>query len=99
MPHLPFVDGQFDIALCSHFLFLYSEQLSEQFHLDSLVDLARVAREVRVFPLTELSAAPSRHLATVSATLEDLSYHIRIERVDYEFQRGANEMMRITRNQ
>src|SRR5438105_9254944 len=28
LPDLPFADGSFDLALCSHFLFLYSEELS-----------------------------------------------------------------------
>src|SRR5258708_3414958 len=33
LPSLPFRDGAFDLALCSHFLFLYSEQLSEDVHV------------------------------------------------------------------
>ncbi len=33
LPVLPFQDRRFDIALCSHFLFLYSEQLSKDFML------------------------------------------------------------------
>src|SRR5215467_3173361 len=32
LPNLPFPDGAFDVALCSHFLFLYSTQLGEAFH-------------------------------------------------------------------
>ena len=28
LPRLPFADGHFDLVLCSHFLFLYSEQPS-----------------------------------------------------------------------
>ena len=33
LPRLPFGRGEFDLALCSHFLFLYSKLLSLEFHV------------------------------------------------------------------
>src|SRR5687768_14967529 len=45
LPALPFADGEFDLALCSHLLFLYAEQLSFEFHVASVIEMARVARE------------------------------------------------------
>lgn len=51
LPELPFADGSFDLALSSHFLFLYSEQFDLAFHLEALGEMLRVASEVRVFPL------------------------------------------------
>jgi len=59
LPNLPFADGDFDIALCSHFLFLYSEQFSEDFHVTAIQEMCRVAEEVRVFPLLALGGSPS----------------------------------------
>ena len=56
LPKLPFEDGQFDIAVCSHLLFLYSNQLSLDFHLASIEELLRVAAEVQGFPYSELGA-------------------------------------------
>jgi len=50
LPTLPCADSSFDLALCSHFLFLYSSQLGETFHQQAIVELCRVAREVRIFP-------------------------------------------------
>ena len=97
LPHLPFEDSAFDIAICSHFLFLYSEQLSEQFHVEALQELARVAPDVRIFPLLELGSVPSRHLGAIHARLAKLGFELRVERVDYEFQKGGNQMLRITR--
>jgi hypothetical protein len=94
-PSLPFGDTSFDLALCSHFLFLYSEQLGQQFHEDAIVELCRVAKEVRIFPLIALGALPSPHLERTTAKMRGLNYIVTIERVPYEFQRGANEMMRI----
>ena len=95
LPRLPFTDGNFDLALCSHLLFLYSEQLSEDFHVESIKEICRVAREARVYPLTELGAKPSRHLRAVRARLTADGHAVTVETVPYEFQRGANEMMRI----
>lgn len=95
LPNLPFADGSFDIALCSHFLFLYSEQHDLQFHVDSIVELRRVSREVRIFPLLELGSAPSRHLGAVSEELVRLGYRTERVRVAYEFQKNGNEMLRV----
>jgi hypothetical protein len=99
LPALPFSDGQFDLALCSHFLFLYSEQLDELFHRAAIFELCRVAREVRIFPLLELGGARSRHLAAMTEALGDEGCVAKVTRVPYEFQRGGNEMLRITRTQ
>jgi hypothetical protein len=92
LPDLPFENEAFDLALCSHFLFLYSEQLSAVFHVRSIKELCRVAAELRVFPLLELGSKMSRHLDCVRAALTAEGYGIKAERVPYEFQRGGNEM-------
>jgi len=54
LPTIPFLDQSFDLAVCSHFLFLCTEHLSAAFHHSAIQELYRVAREVRVFPLREL---------------------------------------------
>ena len=95
LPDLPFKDKAFDIALCSHFLFLYSEQLSEDFHVQSIRELCRVSSETRIFPLLELGAKESRHLRKVIDILAKTGFAVSIEKVPYEFQQGGNEMMKI----
>jgi hypothetical protein len=95
LPRLPFSDREFDLAVCSHLLFLYSEQLSGGFHVASIRELCRVAGEVRVFPLLELGARTSRHLQAVTAGLNAEGYAVTIVPVAYEFQRGGNQMMKI----
>lgn len=97
LPALPFRDDAFDLALCSHFLFLYSHQHDADFHVASLLELLRVAAEVRVFPLLELGAVVSRHLDAVIAELLKHGCDVQRVRVAYEFQRGGNEMLRVTR--
>jgi SAM-dependent methyltransferase len=95
LPRLPFADRVFDIALSSHLLFLYSAQLSADFHLRALTEMLRVAGEVRVFPLCTLDGTPSPHLNLVTARLEKSGFEADICRVDYEFQRGATQMLRV----
>ncbi|MCB1917491.1 MAG: hypothetical protein KDG52_17485 [Rhodocyclaceae bacterium] len=95
LPRLPFADGSFDLALCSHLLFLYSGQLDLAFHLAAVRELYRVAGELRIFPLLDLDGRPSPWLQPLSDALAGDGFAVSIETVPYEFQRGANRMMRI----
>ena len=100
LPSLPFPSGQFDLALCSHFLFTYSDQFSTEFHRNSVVEMARVAREVRVFPLlTAFSGEVSPHLPAVMEALQGQGYTVEVRQVDYEFQKGGNTMLRVAANE
>lgn len=96
-PSLPFATGSFDLALCSHFLFLYSDNLSLDFHQQTIVDFLRIATEVRIFPLLTYNAEPSPYLEPVCAVLDAAGHKVSIERVEYEFQRGGNKMLRVSR--
>jgi len=95
LPSLPFGDREFDLALCSHLLFLYSSQLGDAFHRAAILELGRVAREVRVFPLLALGSTPSPFVAGCAELLRASGYDVSIEPVPYEFQRGGNQMMRV----
>jgi hypothetical protein len=97
LPNLPFDDVAFDLALSSHFLFLYTTQLGESFHRHAIREMCRVATEVRIFPLLALGAAPSPLVEPLAAELGREGFDVSIEGVPYEFQRGGNEMMRIRR--
>jgi hypothetical protein len=97
LPTLPFDDRAFDLALCSHFLFLYTNQLGPAFHLAAARELCRVAAEVRIFPLLALGGEPSPFVDLCKTALEDCGRVVSVETVAYEFQRGGNEMMRIRR--
>jgi hypothetical protein len=93
LPILPFADKTFDLALSSHFLFLYSEHFSAAFHLQALLEMLRVADEVRVFPLLNLKAEPSPHTIEIINALKSQELAVEIQPVAYEFQRGANKML------
>jgi SAM-dependent methyltransferase len=93
LPNLPFVDKSFDLALCSHFLFLYSGHFDMEFHFQSIVELCRVAHEVRIFPLLELGARKARDLDKAMEELVGCGYECTIQKVGYEFQKGGDEML------
>ncbi|MDF7799203.1 hypothetical protein P4C99_06985 [Pontiellaceae bacterium B1224] len=97
LPSLSFKENEFNLSLCSHFLFLYSEQLSFEFHLFSILELLRVSSEIRIFPIIELNNQRSRHLDGLLEKLFDLGFICKIEQVDYEFQIGGNQVLRISR--
>lgn len=97
LPDLPFPDSSFDLAVCSHLLFLYTGQLDEAFHHRAAAEMCRVASEVRIFPLLALGSTPSPLVAPVAAHLGAQGFRVSIEDVPYEFQRGGNRMMRIRR--
>ena len=96
LPDLPFGDGEFDLALCSHFLFLYSEQLSLDFHIEAVREMCRVAREARIFPLHNLANEYSEHIEPLTHTLVPLGYHVERMDVPYEFQKGAHYMLTVS---
>jgi hypothetical protein len=95
LPSLPFTTRQFSLAVCSHFLFSYSDLLSQAFHLLSIQELCRVANEVRIFPLVDISGDVSPHVSPVIRELNAQGYNVEIKQVAYEFQQGGNQMLQI----
>jgi hypothetical protein len=95
LPDLNHLEKTYALGLCSHFLFLYSEQLSEAFHLESIHELLRICEEVRIFPLLTLKLERSPYLEPVIQALECQGYTCEIQTVTYELQKGGNQMLRI----
>ena len=95
LPGLPFPRGTFDLALCSHFLFLYSPILSLEFHERAVAALCEASGEVRIFPLLTYDGDLSPHVEPIVASVSGTGRKTSIEHVPYEFQRGGNEMLRI----
>ena len=93
LPSLSFQDKQFDLALCSHYLFLYSEHVNLEQHIASILELCRVAKEVRIYPLLSLNGEISPHLNSVIETLSAKGLVCCQKGVNYEFQKGATQML------
>jgi hypothetical protein len=99
LPDLDFDNDQFQLALCSHFLFLYSDHLSYDFHLASVLGMLRVASEVRIFPILTLMLGVSPYVQMLIDDLTSLGFTANLEKVDYEFQKGGNQMLRVQKIQ
>jgi hypothetical protein len=94
LPILPFEGGEFDLVLCSHYLFLYSEHVNLEQHIESMKELCRVSGEVRVYPLLSINSnKESPHLELVMAELERNGINVSLVPVRYEFQKGATKML------
>ncbi|MFN6560786.1 MAG: SAM-dependent methyltransferase [Nostoc sp. ChiSLP01] len=98
LPNLAYNNQEFDIALCSHLLFLYSDQLDYDFHLNSVGEMLRIAQEIRIFPLIDLMLKPSPHLERIIKYYNNKGYKINIEKVEYELQPGGNKMLKISKD-
>ena len=91
LPHLPFVNKAFDLALSSHFLFLYTDNLSYAFHAEAINEMLRVAGEIRIFPLLDVNGVKSPYVQKILADFKTKTIEIR--KVNYEFQREGNELL------
>lgn len=93
LPDLPFDEGAFDLALVANLLFLYDDRLDLSFHVAALSELARVAGEVRVFPLASLDRRRSDYVDRVLERLRAEGLETATSAVPYEFQPDATEML------
>ena len=97
LPELPFADDSFDLALSSHFLFLYSDQLSVEFHVGAITELLRVAPEMRIFPLLAMDGSVSPHLQVVIDEVRREGHEAEVRPIAFEFQKGGNRLLQVRR--
>jgi hypothetical protein len=91
---LSFPNLSFDLALCSHYLFANSALTLEN-HVSYIKEMCRVAKETRIFPLSNAFGEISDLLGPVMLQLQIEHYGVELKQVTYEFQRGSNAMLRI----
>lgn len=93
LPHLPYATHQFDIALCTNFIFHHSLSSDE---VQMVVrELCRVASEVRIFPLLSWSGKTSDALGPLMLLLQKNNYGVEVRQVPYQTLKGGNAMLRI----
>ena len=86
-----YADSTFDLGLSSHFLILYS-QLGVDFHIQSIAEMLRICKEIRIFPLLNLDAKKSEVLEPIIDYFKS-DFKVEIKQVDYEFQKNGSEML------
>jgi hypothetical protein len=62
-----------------------------------VLEMLRVSREVRIFPLLTLMLERSPHLDPLMSELQQAGYQMKVVKVTYELQKGGNEMLVICR--
>lgn len=98
LPTLPFPDASFDLALCSHLLFTWSQVFDAAWHQAALAELLRVSAEVRVFPLAlRGSGAEIPFLSEVLDQVRRTGANVEVRETSYEFQTGVRDVLIVTR--
>lgn len=92
---LPFADFTFDLALCPDYLFSDEDHQDVDFHLQQIFELARVAKEVRIFPLSNHERLPSPLLGPVLLGLQQENYGIEVRDVNSLSQPKGDAMLRV----
>ncbi|MDA3850230.1 MAG: hypothetical protein PF447_03050 [Spirochaetaceae bacterium] len=95
LPDLPKLKSKFDLALCSHLFFLYSDNLSYSFHEKSIDSILKIAHEIRIFPLLDLSGRRSVYVDKIIEKYSDENHLVEEFTVDYEFIKRGNKMLSI----
>ncbi len=94
LTNLPFEDGSFNLVLCSHLLFIYDHRLDYEFHLKAIKEMLRVSsNELRIYPLVKNRGLKSKFVKRIINDLPDIETEI--VKVDYEFRKGGNEMIKL----
>lgn len=88
---LPYETDYFDIGLSSHFLLMYTV-LGYDFHIASMMEMLRVCKEIRVFPIVDLDANKT-DLITAVIDYFKKDYKVEIVKTEYEFQKGDNNLL------
>ena len=97
LPELPFAGRAFDVTLVSYLLFAYEDQLSYEFHRDSVAELMRVTlREGRIYPMVTFEGERSVYVDRLKS--DPSLAHLRFEEVptEFEFLIGSNAYLKIT---
>lgn len=88
---LPYELDSFDIGLSSHFLLMYTS-LGYDFHIQSITEMLRVCKEVRIFPIVDLDANKT-DLTKGVIDYFNKDYNTLVVKTDYEFQKGDNKLL------
>ena len=100
LPNLPFENDSFDVIVSSHLLFVYDDRFDYEFHKNSILEMLRIAKEVRIFPLVDFKNGRANEEKNFSPfvyrLLEELSnFKCEILKTDFEFQPRANFYLKI----
>lgn len=97
--NLPLADFTFDLALSSHYFFAEANDSELEWHIKAIKELARVAKEVRIFPLIDRFGQPSPLLGPVLLALQQANLGAEIRDVAYHLQPAGHALLRVWAHQ
>ncbi len=96
LPGIPFSNGRFHTSLVSYFLFVYQDQLTYEFHRDSILDLMRVtSTELRIYPTVTFEGERSIHLDRLRNDPSLQPFRFDEVATDFEFLANSNSFLRV----
>ncbi len=94
MPHLPYKNHEFQLALCCDYVFNHHKQ-NDCTPQEVVFELCRIAEEVRIFPVLTERGEPSTWLGPLMLELQQRHYGIEVRHVAFKNVKGNNAMLRI----
>lgn len=95
LTQLPFENFQFEMALCSHHLFGNRAPEDLNSHLQAILEMCRVASEVRIYPIINSDAEVSPLMGELMANLHAQNIGVEIREVPFRFRKNGNAMLRV----
>ena len=95
LPKLDFESNSFNLCICSNFLFIFDHIFNLEFHIESLKEILRLSKEVRIFPLYNIEGKESDYLSAVIEFLDNNKYSWTIESNDYHVYKNGNRFLKI----
>lgn len=94
LPTLPFADQTFDLVLCANVLFVGSN-LTENEHVNAILELARVGSELRIAPVTDEKGSPSSYLGPVIQALQLKGFGVELSQATRQEGNKGNAVLKI----
>jgi len=88
-----YADNAFDIGLSSHFLLMYVN-LGYEFHIQSIDEMLRICREIRISPIVDLDGNPTELTEQIIEHYKTAN-EVEMVKTSYIFQKNGNQMLRI----
>lgn len=90
---LSYETHQFELAFCTDFIFHHA--LSRENINAVLMELCRVAEEVRLYPLLDHDRKMPKELGPLMLALQQKNFGVEVREVSYRTLKGGNAMLRI----
>ena len=90
---LSFANFSFDLALCLHYLFTIHAARGVDYHIQSITEMARIAQEVRIFPLLDGHGEISELLNPILMHLQQNNYAVEVRQVNFDLHKNGNAML------